>query len=263
MCRILALTQQLPKLSLATTLIQFGSLAESGLVMEGSEAGHRDGWGMVCYRDGRVVQKAKRATDASKDSSYGQVVEKISAEVPELSMVHLRKQSIGAVAEENTHPFLLDNWSLCHNGTLFGSESIPLSEEMKACVRGTSDTERLFLSIMGNLRKISGDPKNIRAGIIDTVAYIRQHHDYVALNILLSDGKKLWALREVNERNALVKGSCSFEYLSLYVAMNSQGKVMAVCSEKLDVPESMWRPMPNHTLLEIDIRTHTQRGHII
>ena len=191
------------------------------------------------------------------------MVKQISIQEPELSIAHLRKGSIGSVIQENAHPFVFDDWSLCHNGTLFESEALPLSDDIKTRIQGTSDTERFFLSIMDNLRKKPQDSKNIRAGIIQAITYIRKHHDYVALNILLSNGKKLWAVREVNEKNAMVKQLRLHAYLSLYAARNEQKHITALCSERLSVPGSVWKPLLNHCLLEIDIRTHAERQYLV
>jgi predicted glutamine amidotransferase len=191
------------------------------------------------------------------------MVKHISVQTPELSIAHLRKGSVGSVLPENTHPFVFDNWSLCHNGMLFESENIPLSDDIHSRIQGTSDTERIFLSIMDNLQKKSQAPKDIRASIIQVITYIRKHHDYMALNILLSNGRKLWAVREVNEKNAMVKRLRLRTYFSLYVARNRQKQITALCSEKLRVPTSVWKPLPNHCLLEIDIRTYRERQYPI
>ncbi len=258
MCRILAVTKQLTGRNLAMTLAQFGVLADTGLVMRGSPSGHRDGWGIVCYDGGKIVLRAKRPTDASSDQSYAETTTEVGAYAPELSIVHLRKGSVGRLHQENAHPFSFGRWSLCHNGTVFESERIPLSDEMRAALRGTTDTERFFLSLLDAINKRSGSPEDTRAGISETIRYIREHHEYLALNTLFSDGRKLWAVREVNEEHTLVKRAHLLGYFALHVARDAEQRMTALCSERLFVPGSRWQSLPNHCLLELDIPTHTE-----
>ena len=258
MCRLFAFTNALKSSQLSNTLSKFGNLAENGKTFPGSASGHRDGWGASCYKNGKILYTEKRPADASKDPLYSKTTQKIYQMKPDFGMLHLRKQSVGMTRQVNTHPFVLKEWSLCHNGMLYHSKHLPLPQKTKKFLRGTSDSERIFLYLVGNI-----PPKKnfslLKQSLIKSIHSLKTNYEYLALNLLLSNGRMLWAIREVNSRHPLLKEGRYMPYFSLYVARNSQKEITALCSEKISLKKSTWRPLPNHTLLEINLQTWEEK----
>lgn len=263
MCRMLALTKKFPNNQRKETLTQFGLLAKTGLSPRGISSGHRDGWGIISHTDGIITQSSKHKTDASKDPLYTQAIEKIYHQKSDLILAHLRKSSVGKVILQNVHPFLCDHWSLCHNGHIHQSKKIPLSHKSVSQIQGTSDTERFFFFLLDLLREHLPTPKNNRTSILTAITHIQKHHPYIALNILLSNGKKLWVVREVNENSPEIQRQKALPYFALYAARDKQKKITALCSEKLIIPGSLWEPLPNHTLLELDLQTQAEKRYTL
>src|SRR5258708_5524978 len=127
---------------------------------------HPDGWGLGWYEDGapRVVRSL---TPAHGDRDF----EKLSRFVTAQTVVaHVRKASIGRVAEQNTHPFQRGRWLFAHNGTLPGWELARAKVEalidpaLRSELRGETDSERCFLLFLSRLRKRCGiDAADIEA----------------------------------------------------------------------------------------------------
>src|SRR5260370_35340577 len=119
---------------------------------------HPDGWGLGWYEDGapRVVRSLP---PAHGDRDF----EKLSRFVTAQTVVaHVRKASIGRVAEQNTHPFQRGRWLFAHNGTLPGWELARAKVEalidpaLRSELRGETDSERCFLLFLSRLRKRCG-----------------------------------------------------------------------------------------------------------
>lgn len=260
MCRLFAFTNSLDSPQLSHALSQFGCLAENGKTFPGSASGHRDGWGTSCYKNGKILYAKKYPTDASKDPLYSKMVQKIRQIKPDFGILHLRKQSVGTIRRVNTHPFILNEWSLCHNGMLYRSNRLPLTQETKRFLRGTSDSERIFLHLVENL-SLAKDFQTCEHSLIKSIRHLQANYEYLALNLLFSNGRTLWALREVNSRHPLLKKGKYVPYFSLYIGRNKTGLFVSACSEKISLSGVHWKPLPNHTLLEIDIQTQKERSY--
>lgn len=220
----------------------------------GYPSGHHDGWGVVAYRRGKKVFYVRSAKDASKDETYTRIVEKVEAKKPSITIAHFRKASVGGKGILNAHPFVFKNYSFCHNGSIFKSERILLNASSERRMRGTTDSERFFFYLLqliedGRHRGAAG----IRGVIRSAIRMLREKFDYTAMNILFTDGKTLWALREVNVRNEFVRKKKLMDYYSLYFGLSHSNKVL-VCSERISLSGVRWKNVPNHALLEIEPR---------
>jgi len=124
MCRIFVEIGMLDKKEVLKSLRYFRSLADCGCTPQGSTSGHRDGWGIVAYKKNKLNFCIHKNKDASADPSYVGAVNKLSSIQPGLVMAHFRKASIGGKILANVHPFIQDNYSFCHNGSIFDSKKI-------------------------------------------------------------------------------------------------------------------------------------------
>ena len=112
---------------------------------------HPDGWGLGWY-EGKVPRIVRSLSPAHGDGEF----EKISAFVKAATVVaHVRRASIGRVAQENTHPFERGRWLFAHNGTVPEWPLVaPLLEaqlDQSLRCQGETDSERCFLYFLTRL----------------------------------------------------------------------------------------------------------------
>lgn len=257
MCRILAISGKINHQESALILEKFQRLAEFGKI-PGASKGHKDGWGIVAYEKGKPFLHARNYKDAFKDPKYSAAVEGLKDKKIDIVISHLRKASVGSRNTKNSHPFAQDNFSFCQNGTVFDSKKISLTAKSKKIVKGNSDSEKLFAYVLQCLNeKKKTDAKTISKAINESVEYIRKNFDYTAMNIVFSDGKQIWALREVNEKNFFVKKYKLLDYYSLLIGKGDGYSV--ICSEKLPIKNVQWKAIKNHELLRISAKNTMQK----
>ena len=95
---------------------------------------------------------------------------------------------MGQLALENTHPFCLGSYTLGHNGTILRYPRL-LEPGMRR-PEGDTDSEHLFNLLMHDFD--DGDPVGC---IRETMRRAVEHSPFSGLNILFSDGEKLFAYR--------------------------------------------------------------------
>lgn len=257
MCRILAISGKIDHQKSALILEKFQRLAEFGKV-PGANKGHKDGWGIVAYAKGKPFLYARNYKDAFKDQKYSAAVEGLKDKKFDIIIGHLRKASVGSKNTKNSHPFVCGAFSFCQNGTVLDSKKIPLTAKFKKIVKGNSDSEKLFAYILQCLNeKKKTDVKTISKTINESLRYIKKNFDYTAMNIVFSDGKSIWALREVNEKNSFVKKYKLMSYYSLFIGKGDG--YFVVCSEKLPLKNIQWKVIKNHEMMRISAKNTMQK----
>ena len=259
MCRILALAGNFDERKIATAAKKFRPLAHTGCIPKGQPKGHKDGWGAAWYQGARVVVK-KYSTDAYSDSRYPTVARALSRAVPKSAIIHVRKASVGKLSVVNTQPLQYHEWIFCHNGTVYQAENFPIGRNFKSVIKGTTDSEKFFLLCMDKVKGAT-DPAAFRKALKNVLHYIRAHHDYTALNVIFSNGRFMWALREFNEKNAWVKKLHLGPYYSLYQGDVRNCRATVFCSEKLSLPRITWNLIKNHELVEYEIGNGKSRSY--
>src|SRR5437764_1222745 len=141
---------------------------------------HPDGWGLGWYENGapRVVRSL---TPAHGDSDFEKLSQFVSAQTV---LAHVRKASVGRVAQENTHPFQRGRWLFAHNGTLPLWEACRprieslIDPSLRESLHGETDSERCFLVFLSRLRKRcpidAADATSAAAALGETVALVRE-----------------------------------------------------------------------------------------
>src|SRR3989344_4722125 len=249
MCRLLSICGKIKNNTAESILQKFQNLAEYGNVARGVKKGHKDGWGIVVYKNSKPAIIAKNCRSAFEDSEYLKVVKRLQEIKPEIIVAHLRKASVGARSVINTQPFMSGRYSFCQNGTIFNSREISLGKRFKLLSKGETDSEKLFLYILQSLARYKRrDLLSVREAIGEAINYIRKNFDFTALNMIFSDGKYLWALREVNKKNGRVRKMRMTDYYSLFVGINKNYRLVA--SEKINIKGIEWKEIKNHELIE-------------
>lgn len=262
MCRIVAISGKIEYKEAAEILHKFQRLSEYGKVAKGSTNGHKDGWGILAYEKGDPFLLAKNYRNAFRDSKYLKAREKLEGKNANIIISHLRKASVGVKNINNAHPFVYDNYSFCQNGTIFGSEKIPLKTKFKKIIKGKTDSEKFFayiLQFLGEYKKINSNA--VRSAIKKSITCVRTNFDFTAINMIFSDGKYIWALREVNEKNKYVIEQKMFNYYSLFIGTGKKDNI--VCSERLLLKDIKWKTVKNHELIEINVSNKKMRSYIL
>lgn len=240
MCRLLFVSGSPSGSEVRDILTGFRRLAEYGNIPAGSARGHKDGWGLVTITDGRPDLEFRNGTDAFSDPVYEEAESAFAATEPRAFMGHLRKAFVGGATIENTQPYLSGAYVMGHNGTVFDVRDLPLGRSEKL-IRGESDSERLFYFLVEHIRDGGACRDDLESAIRDIAAY----HDYTAMNLLFSDGRRLLAHRNVNAENADVRQYDLENYYSLFLGTEQSGRFSIICSETLPLDVVTWRLLAN------------------
>jgi len=185
LCRMLAVVPR-KNTSLESGLLQeFRQLAKSGKVPAGEKPGHRDGWGMVVWQDGKPEYLGREPTNALTDKKFDAACKKVDdRKLKSHLLLHLRKASVGSNTRKNTHPFISGNWAFAHNGTIY---NIPHPNDV-------TDSQTFFAEIMKQSRD-----KEMPTAIADCVLEMREKYRYSSITFLLSNGSDLFTYREARQ----------------------------------------------------------------
>ena len=179
MCRVLGSVSAEP-ISIRHELLE----AENPLIRQSEE--HDSGWGMALYErvDGAEPSCLRFPEAAYADGEFQRATDGRAR----IFNVHVRRATLGGLSEENTHPFVLGNYSFCHNGTVI---QFPRLEEpgTRPSV-GDTDSERLFNFLMRDF-----DPGDVAGSVRRTLTAVIERSPFSGVNFLLSDGERLYAYK--------------------------------------------------------------------
>ena len=158
--------------------------AENPLIRQSEE--HDSGWGMAVYEraGGQQPQVVRFPEAAHADDGFVKATEMRGR----IFNVHVRRATMGELSLENTHPFRLGNYTLGHNGTIVRYPRL-LDPGMRPA-KGDTDSEHLFNRLMHDF-----DPADPAGSIRATMRAVVELSPFSGLNVLLSDGDKLFAYR--------------------------------------------------------------------
>ena len=238
MCRLMAYVSRTP-----TTLPEFVGNDFSEF-LELSRI-HKDGWGLA-YSEGSTTQVAKKALAAADDDYFS---ETLSNSKTESGLLHFRWATPGlAIDENNSHPFVHNDISLIHNGSIIPYDSLlPLiSPKFLALRKGTTDSELYFFFLLTNI-----DELGLEAGVKSTIETLRRNFSYTSINSMIMTPDQLFILSEHDPEK---KPDWADEfYYELRYRINKDG--IAVASSGWN--QDGWELLPNHSLLIFDRRNFT------
>jgi predicted glutamine amidotransferase len=179
MCRVFGCVAAEP-VSIRHELLE----AENPLIRQSEE--HDSGWGMAVYEraDGREPRLVRFPEAAYSDGEFVHATQLRGR----IFNMHVRRATMGDLAPENTHPFSLGSYTLGHNGTVLSYPRL-LDPGMRRPA-GDTDSEHLFNLLMA-CYDASDPAESIRRAMRRTV----ERSPFSGLNILFSDGDKLYAYR--------------------------------------------------------------------
>jgi predicted glutamine amidotransferase len=170
------------------SLVDLRQVSESGRIPDEPKHGHRDGWGMVSYRNGVPFYLGRSAEWAAKDEGFDASIEKVrKVSNPNILIAHVRALSKGKASIPNTHPFVMDGLVLGHNGTLEGFHPATRHKPV-----GETDSELLMALLADRM----DEKKNMRSAARSLIKEDIADHKFSALILLMSDGNKLYGYRD-------------------------------------------------------------------
>lgn len=232
MCRLFGITNF--DLARHETLVaRFCDLARTGAVMPGDPPGHQDGWGLALYREGKL-EVHKSGANLLDETDRLMAIIQGTPRSPVL-ILHLRKSAWkGSSSTRHAHPFQYGNVALAHNGVVYGYEGLVPAITIPGLEPDALDTEVFFYHVMSGAQT-----RDLGEAFLDTASLIKREYRFSSLNVLLSDGKRLFAYRDFSKEP---------DYYSLFTARD-QGSVY-VSSQPLSETLA-WTLMEKEELLEI------------
>jgi len=244
MCRLLGIYGQTD--NWREVVMAFRQQAESGKLppVDKLTPGHKDGWGMtISNREQTAMVPLTRQLGSANDSPCYQQAVYALPEPPGVFLCHLRKASDTIpITRSNAHPFFHNGWAFIHNGTVYRAPSLPRDPAL-VFTSEDSDTEHLFHYLLTKIQDRPHD-KTITSAIKEAVSSITC--DYTALNLILSNGKAVYALRCFTQYE---------DYYTLYYHRLPAGVIIS--SEPIEsegLHPDRWTLLANNCLLKIQDR---------
>ncbi len=259
MCRLYAFHANEPtKVECPLIYSQNALLAQSAQDTGGMS--HTNGWGIATYKDGlpSVERKAWAAYQ-------GEAFEKAAGHIySKTVLAHIRRATIGAPSISNTHPFVSDQWTFIHNGTVPGFQNFKsqlideIDERYRPKILGETDSEHVFYLFLTNCRRHKN--RTIIDNLKKTVQKIHQWSRDVApgakmgLNMLISDGRNIYGSR-IGRSLFYVKHNgvynceiCGFPHIHHAPSVN----YLAIDIASEPITRDEWIEIPDQSLFYVD-----------
>lgn len=142
---------------------------------------HCDGWGLSTVDQGgghTLLEKKVEAATGSADFD-----ESVARNIADGALLHLRWATKGlSISENNTHPFMYEEYSFIHNGSIFPPDSITpfIDQRFLPLIIGQTDSERYFYLLMTEIEKLG-----LVEGIKSALKIIKENGDTTSLNAML------------------------------------------------------------------------------
>ncbi len=222
---------------------------------------HGDGWGMAWHDpDDHSTHTVTSPDSAAADPTYADLAgQKLGA----AGFVHLRWATGGLpVTPENTHPFSEDGYAFAHNGHIAPIDHLEslLSEEMRARLAGTTDSERYFRLVLQHIERCGSEPDGVTSALEELLSEFPNS----SLNMLLLTPSRLFAvhinsradspksaLREMFESEEAMPARHATEYFAMDYRVTPDA--IHVISSGLD--EEGWTPVRDDSAVAIELDT--------
>lgn len=262
MCRLFALRASQPTQVRESLLWSPYSLRRQSCC-DGRGLRHDNGWGIGYYSGGQPYL-TRSACSAQNDGRYQALAESIT---PPTVLAHVRQASVGAVVEQNSHPFLHRSWMFAHNGTLRPFAENPerlrrlIPDHLRPCILGDTDSEHLFYFLLGRLEQAEGYIEGSADAAF--ISEILKHSlrlladlfpgegvEQSEMNFVLTDSRVLVASRWGHSLYWLKRRGCPIALGDKPAQESPDYQAIALASEPTTT-ESAWAELPDRTVLYI------------
>jgi glutamine amidotransferase len=213
-----------------------------------------DGTGLGWFDERGAPHVHKQPIAAYADMEFGREAREVSSST---FIAHVRFASTGALDVRNTHPFEQEARLFAHNGVV---EDLPRFDahlgDALSLVKGDTDSERLFALITHETAAREGD---VGAGIAAACDWVAANLPLLAINLVLTTGEDLWALRypETHELHVLDRApGTALEHESVlgsrvHSEHGATQRLVVIASEPMDADPG-WRALESGELLHVD-----------
>ena len=164
------------------------AVSERGKLPGEEEPGHRDGWGIVSFKNGSPLYVGRSDRPAFLDPSFCSALEGVRGlDVPNIVIAHARAASEGGPKLANTHPFIVGRLVFGHNGTIYD-----FYPKTSLRPKGDTDSERLAVLVAERFDKEGELGSALKSVIKEDLVGA----EFSAVIILASDGKSLYGYRD-------------------------------------------------------------------
>jgi predicted glutamine amidotransferase len=202
---------------------------------------HGDGWGVASIDNHNHTNLVVEPTRAKDSSKFADVTTNLKSDG---ALLHLRWATQGLqINEGNSHPFTFGDISFMHNGDIKPAASLDqyVDPELKSAMRGDTDSERYFYSIISASKK-----SDLIQGTLDAVRNIKNNLSYSSINaMILTPEKYLVVCEHNNDRIPAGEGP---DYYELFYRKDEKGLLVSSTGWN----QTGWTLIPNHTLAVID-----------
>ncbi|MFQ6095531.1 MAG: class II glutamine amidotransferase [Candidatus Bathyarchaeia archaeon] len=220
-----------------------------------------DGWGIGFYVNGtpRLIKSEKPVY--AEHERFNSVV---SAANSSIIVAHIRRASNPRglpskrlISIDNSQPFQYGRYIFAHNGTInIPDEVAERLGDWKQNIRGVNDSEVYFWYVVKELEcgvSFQEALMGFQKTLSDLWRENREKHSeksrpYVGLNIVFSDGEKLYAYCKYDGRDEAVKSLCYQDQPALQMSYIVSSTSLVVASEKTN-REDDWRALESNNLL--------------
>ena len=149
-----------------------------------------DGAGIGWFSLGEEPVRDRAPVPAFDDTDFDLLARTI---VSHTFVAHVRYSSTTPATVHNTHPFDMNDRLFAHNGVVKGTDVLDswLTPVDKALMEGETDSELIFAYITAEIRRHGDTTK----GLIEAIRRVSEELPVYALNVLLAEAGKVWALR--------------------------------------------------------------------
>lgn len=234
-----------------------------------------DGWGIGFYINcsPKVIKSEKPIYE-----EYERVQAVASNLKSPIIIAHIRRASNPRglprekiISIENSQPFNYENYVFAHNGVItIPDEMAELLGDWKKKIKSLNDSEIYFWHLVKELsegRSVSQALKIFQKSFLKVWDENREKHPdkdrpYIGLNMILSDGKKLYAYCKYDEtRDGRTKSLCYKNQPAMQMTYTADSEKLIVSSEKTNTDDD-WKPLKSEQLLVGQIVDEKIKFHI-
>ncbi len=234
MCRWIAYRGETTALEHYVTSPSHSLIAQSIRALESTASTNGDGFGLGWYGEHPEPGLYREVRPAWSDENLHHLCRHIHSH---LFFAHVRASTGTPVTRPNCHPFACGHWMFMHNGVIGDWSRVRrrvealIPDELYASRTGTTDSEAVFLSLMG--AGLDRDPVGATARVVSQItAIVKEQREPLRFTAAMADGRDLYAFRYAVHAKAN----------TLYYAAAGDGVV--IVSEPLDTDRERWKPVP-------------------
>jgi predicted glutamine amidotransferase len=215
-----------------------------------------DGWGVGFYINGSLKTIKSEKSIFEEHERFRSTVENINSNI---IVAHIRRASNprGLPREkllsiENSQPFSYKNYVFAHNGVInLPDEMAALLGDWQLNIRGLNDSEIYFWYIMKEIfqgRSVLEALRNFQRDLFRVWLENRDKHPdkerpFIGLNIIFSDGEKLYAYCKYDEKkDGRASSLCYGDQPAMQMTYIHSPEKLVVSSEKTNLEEN-WQPL--------------------